>query len=24
MYRGFVRKGTAIHTAIYDVPYRSE
>ena len=24
MYRGFVRKGTAIHTAIYDEPYRSE
>jgi len=23
MYRGFVRDGTAIHTAIYDEPYRS-
>jgi beta-aspartyl-peptidase (threonine type) len=24
MYRGFVRDGTAIHTAIYDEPYQSE
>jgi len=24
MYRGFVREGGAIHTAIYDEPYRSE
>ncbi len=24
MYRGYVREGTAIHTAIYDEPYQSE
>ena len=24
MYRGYVRDGIAIHTAIYDEPYRSE
>jgi hypothetical protein len=24
MYRGYVRDGVAIHTAIYDEPYRSE